>query len=128
MGATESKTVAQHCKFSKQQFNYLLAIIKDSHSVMQFYASSKLLGLVPVNFIEYRTYSPISEEFFNSRRNDNDQVNYYQVYNFISNFKEMYEKLPSEASRSEALDKAFNHTYSVVRKLIDELDMTCEPR
>lgn len=130
MGGGQSKS-PEYCKFSKIQFNYLLAIIKESHSVMQFYASANLLNKVPVKFIEYMTYPAEVEEYFNTRRNDpfqpteDDPMGFYDTYLYIKNFKRIYEGLGSESERAESLIMAFTVTNSTVKKLVQELLDTC---
>ena len=127
MGGTSSKEQAEYCKFTKIQFTYLLSIIQDCHSVMQFYASALLLQKIPIKFTEYKVYSDDSEEFFNGKRNtpSGSGMNDYDTYLYVKNFQKMYEGLESEIDRKQALETAFNATYDNLTRAIQDLSDSC---
>ena len=137
MGNSQSsqKEQAMYCSYSKIQFKDLIAVIQDSHAVMQFYASSLLLPKIPIKLVDYKGYNSYTEDVFNARRHQKiDELtridpglnNLYDVYSYVRNFKETYESQSDELDRKLELGRAFEITYGVMQYLIKELAYSCE--
>ena len=128
---------AEKCKMHKATFNEMMNIITDTHSIMQFYASSLLMLKAPSRFASYKTFNSESENMFNRLRNTptsgissisntNASFNtYYDVYNYVKDFKNVYEKATVEDERRVLLGEIFNVTYGTMKVLLREVTEAC---
>lgn len=130
------KQIASMCKYNKQNFQERIDILRDAHSVMQYYADILLKAKMPTSLGEYRNYTESSEQFFNTRRKDqisdlqaiNPKINnYYDLYNAILNLQNEYERGDiTENERRSKITDVFNLTYSTLKALIEELWESCD--
>lgn len=127
--------IAAYCSFKKNDFKKQIEVIKDAHTVMQYYASVLLVTPTPTQLPLYKNYTPLSESVFNSRRqeqieaiNQADQKlnSYYDVYQMLKGLERDFESTIQEADRKAILTKVMNVTYSVMVTLVDELRVSCE--
>ena len=142
MGNSQSQQVqkcvedAEKCKMHKATFNELMSVITDTHSIMQFYASSLLMLRAPSRFASYKTFNSESENMFNRLRNTptsglssisntNTFNTYYDVYNYTKDFKNIYEKATEEEERRVLLGEIFNVTYGTMKVLLREVTEAC---
>lgn len=135
MGNTISTSdKATHCVYNKTDFKTTISIIKDAHSVMQFYASFLLLPKLPSDVTMFKNYNDITEQVFNSRRKEEipelTKINpaiksYYNVLSMLDSIKGMYITSSDETKRS-LIEQAFNLTYNVLVLLINELGNSCD--
>ncbi len=134
-GGQSAPQLANYCSFKKTEFKETIEIIKDSHAVMQYYASILLLSRMPNQLPMYKNYTPLSEAVFNYRRLESisgintvdDKLNsYYDVYNMLKTLKPEFEKTLEESGRREQITKIFNVTYAVMKSLTEELASSCE--
>jgi hypothetical protein len=128
--------IATMCKYQKQDFNTKINVIKDAHTVLQFYASILLKEKMPVQLPEYKNYSDVSEDYFNQKRKDqyeelssiNPKINnYYDFYNALRILQQEYERgdITENERRSKILN-IFDISYAILKKLIEELSDSCE--
>jgi hypothetical protein len=102
------------CKYSKDEFNQLLNIIRDCHNVSQYYSTYLLMEKVPVQLPEYKNYSDESENYFNKTRKElipDLGMSYYAFYNYITALPRIYESTES--------------AYIVQKTFIEDLWKTC---
>lgn len=136
MGSGQSTPeLANYCSYKKSDFKELIETIKDSHAVMQYYASILLLDRMPTQLPMYKNYNQMTEAIFNARRSEtnsainavHDKLNsYYDVYVLLRVLKPEFEKNIEEKDRREHVTKIFNVTYTVMKLLIEELLTSCE--
>jgi hypothetical protein len=117
------------CKYSKDEFNQLLNIIRDCHNVSQYYSTYLLMEKVPVQLPEYKNYSDESENYFNKTRKElipDLGMSYYAFYNYITALPRIYESTESsENDRKKLLSDIFNNAYIVQKTFIEDLWKTC---
>lgn len=130
---------AKTCQYNKNDFNTLLDVIRDAHSVTQFYASVVLKEKMPPALKEYRTYSDASEEYFlrgfpensnsNFRKIKKAELNmsYYQYFFYLSTIKSKYEAADmTENNRRTVMEDIFQKCQIVHKLLVEELWETCD--
>jgi hypothetical protein len=136
--STVEKTVdlAQTCVYNKIDFQTRVDIIRDAHTMVQYYANLLLSEKMPMQLPEYKNYIDASETYFNTRRKDtipdlnavNSKIrNYYDFYNALSNLQQEYEKNEiTENERRRKVKDIFEISYVVLRLLIEELWESCD--
>ena len=137
MGASTSvPEIAQMCSYNKEDFNKKLNILRDSHSLTQYYASVLLSEKMPITLKEYINYNEESEDYFNTRRKEtiddlqsaNPKIkNYYDFYDALNNLQNEYERNDiSENERRSKITDVFNVSYTIMRLLIEDLWESCD--
>jgi hypothetical protein len=136
MGGVSSSQKAQTCKYSKQDFTTRINVIRDAHSVMQFYASILLREQMPATLPEYKNYSGASEEYFNTKRKENIQElvslnpkikNHYDFYNALTFLQTEYERRDiTDNERKSKITNIFDISYVLLKFLVDDLSSSCE--
>ena len=135
-GSTSTLASAESCVMNKKTFNEKIDIIRDAHSLMQYYGSLLLAVRMPIKLDEYRQYSRVSEDYFNTRRKDTISDlqainpafnNYYDFYKALGVLQIEYERNDiTEADRKKKLESVFNASYVVLKLLIEELWESCD--
>lgn len=117
------------CKYNKESFNEKLDIIRDAHSVSQYYAALLLVQKVPITLDFYKNYSEKTEDYFNTtRKNTLDDLgsSYYEFYQYLQTLKSVYEQGDNtETSKREILTNVFNKCYIVQKYIIEDLWEDC---
>lgn len=142
MGSTTSAPVITPvvlenvCKYKKDEFNNKIEILKDAHGLIQYYASLLLSEKMPINLPEYKNYSSVSEDHFNTKRKNemadlqaaNPKIrNYYDFYNGLNNLQAEYERNDiTENERRNKIKDVFNISYIVLKLLVEELWESCD--
>lgn len=124
------------CKYKKDEFNNKIEILKDAHGLIQYYASLLLSEKMPMNLPEYKNYSSVSEDHFNTKRKNemadlqaaNPKIrNYYDFYNGLNNLQAEYERNDiTENERRNKIKDVFNISYIVLKLLVEELWESCD--
>lgn len=136
MGNLFSSPTPISCTFNKKDFNQKLDIIRDTHSVLQFYANLLLLEKLPISLPEYKNFNQATEDSFNSRRKETiasltsfnpKLATYYDFYNALLNLSKEYEKpdITSQERRAK-ITEIFNTCHVVLKELVEELWTNCE--
>jgi len=134
--STVSAEVAQNCVFAKTDFQTKIEIIRDAHSMVQFYANLLLSEKMPFQLPEYKNYTEVSENYFNSKRKDtNNDIqevnprlrNYYDFFNALNSLQMEYERNEiTENERRRKVRDIFEVSYVVLRLLVEELWESCD--
>lgn len=124
------------CKYKKDEFNNKIEILKDAHGLIQYYASLLLSEKMPINLPEYKNYSSVSEDHFNTKRKNemadlqaaNPKIrNYYDFYNGLNNLQVEYERNDiTENERRNKIKDVFNISYIVLKLLVEDLWESCD--
>ena len=124
------------CKYKKDEFNNKIEILKDAHGLIQYYASLLLSEKMPMNLPEYKNYSSVSEDHFNTKRKNemadlqaaNPKIrNYYDFYSGLNNLQAEYERNDiTENERRNKIKDVFNISYIVLKLLVEELWESCD--
>lgn len=132
----QSVDLAQNCLYTKADFQTKIDIIRDAHSMIQFYADLLLSEKMPIQLPEYKNYSEVSEAYFNTRRKDTIQDiqevnpkirNYYDFFNALNNLQLEYEKNEiTENERRRKVRDVFEVSYVILRLLVEELWESCD--
>lgn len=132
----QSADLAQNCVYSKTDFQTRVQIIQNAHSMVQFYANLLLSEKMPLQLQEYRNYSDVAENYFNSKRKEtNSDIqeinpklrNYYDFFNALNNLQMEYEKPEiTESDRRRKVRDIFDVSYVVLRLLVEELWESCD--
>lgn len=130
---------AKSCQYIKTQFNDLLDVIRDAHSVTQHYARAVLLDKMPTKLESYRNYSDKAEEYFlrgfpenqdkEFRKNPKEELgmSYYQYYFYLTGLQTKYEAPQmTEPDRRKLIDEIFTKCEALHRALIEDLYETCD--
>jgi hypothetical protein len=136
MFSSNVEEVALTCQYNKRDFNTRLDIIRDAHGIVQYYAGLLLDEKLPMQLPEYRNFNADSEEYFNSKRREqnpgltavNPRLNsYYDFYNALGNLQREYEKTDITGSeRRTKITEVFKSSYTVMQSLIEDLWESCD--
>ena len=131
-----STEVAQNCVFAKTDFQTKIDIIRDAHSMVQYYATLLLSEKMPLQLPEYKNYIEVSENYFNTKRKDTIQDiqdtnpklrNYYDFFNALNTLQMEYEKNEiTENDRRRKVRDVFEVSYVILRLLVEELWESCD--
>lgn len=132
--AASSIQTATHCIYKKTDFKDVINLIRDAHSVMQYYASLSLLPRLPSDLQSFKNFNEISEAYFNIHRKDNIPAltainpvlkSYFDVYALLNALKFNYTKSTDDQKRA-LVEDAFNACYAMLTSLIEELNESCQ--
>lgn len=136
MGGVSSSQKAQTCKYNKQDFNTRIGVVKDAHTLMQYYASILLREQMPATLPEYKNYAPASEDYFNTKRKETIQElvalnpkikNHYDFYNALTFLQTEYERRDiTDNERKSKITNIFDISYVLLKLLIEDLLNSCE--
>lgn len=140
MGGSSSKMIqetAQYCKYNKKDFAQRIEVVRDAHTVMQYFASLLLSKQsMPMQLSNYPNYGDAAEDYFNSKRkqemSDLTAINpkitsYYAFYSALGNLQGEYEKPEmTEETRRGKIEQVFNLSYTILKLLIEELLQSCD--
>lgn len=124
------------CTYKKEEFNTQIDVLRDAHTLMQYYASLLLSEKMPLNLPEYKNYNSTSEDHFNARRKKemgdlqaaNPKIrNYYDFYNGLNNLQAEYERNDiTENERRNKVKDVFNISYIILKLLVEDLWESCD--
>jgi hypothetical protein len=142
MGSSQStiKKVATTCKYNKIKFNELLDLIRDAHTVTQFWGKLVLIDSkrLPSKLEEYKNYSIPTRDYLNMTKDDikedildlikttGETTSLYYFFEYLRTFSSVYEQTSmNPEDRKSLIEKVFNNCYSVQKILIEEIWDTC---
>ena len=131
MSGARSSKISENYKFNKTDFNKKINLLNDSIDVAQFYSNQLGTSLMPISLSRYHNYNDISEEYFNTKRKENNtllsnqNVNVRNVYDFyieLSNLQKDYENPNfTEIDKRNKIKLVVDTANSVTKMIISEL-------
>lgn len=118
------------CVYTKQDFNNKLNVLRDAHSVTQFYAKL-LLNPTVQSTLKFKMYSENSISYFlrnvNDKKSDLNNQSYFDFNNSIVISENNYNRTDyNESAKRNLLTDTFNKCITVQKLLIEELYDSCQ--